>query len=386
MSVTERGGRFQLKIKSKLLPSPYYDTFATREEAETFGSQLKTLLKAGVIPEFLKSKQAPAADDPLMPEVIRGYTKSAPVTDSDNALLDVLIGNVSGFRVSAMTVPWVDNFIRSLKVNENNTPGTIRKKIGTLARVMHWHIRRTTPDHEKPRTNPFRNLPRGYSLYSKEDTDLLKEGKKAKVDQERERRLSGDEEAAFLRVLDGIPAKTDATKWRVDPRPDLKMFFQLIVDTGLRMSEAYSIRKDQIHFDRGFMVVNGSKGHRGKIKYRNVPLKPHIAEKLREYTKNKVGLIFPWWDGSKEGKLIATRDLVQLFKRSAKHAGIQDITEHDLRHEACCRWFELRDKKGSWVFSDVEITKIMGWSNYAMILRYASIRGEDLASRLKMAA
>ena len=67
---------------------------------------------------------------------------------------------------------------------------------------------------------------------------------------------------------------------------------------------------------------------------------------------------------------------------AAFHAGVPDMKEHDLRHEACCRWFELRGKDGRWVFSDVEICKIMGWSDYSMVLRYASLRGEDLSSRL----
>ncbi|MCG9015218.1 hypothetical protein, partial [Laribacter hongkongensis] len=59
-----------------------------------------------------------------------------------------------------------------------------------------------------------------------------------------------------------------------------------------------------------------------------------------------------------------------------------DFTEHDLRHEATCRWFSMRDARGAWVFSDIEICRIMGWTDTRMALRYASLRGEDLSSRL----
>ena len=64
------------------------------------------------------------------------------------------------------------------------------------------------------------------------------------------------------------------------------------------------------------------------------------------------------------------------------YAQVPDFTAHDLRHEATCRWVELRSAGGGWLFSDVEICRIMGWSDPRMMLRYASLRGEDLAARL----
>ena len=64
------------------------------------------------------------------------------------------------------------------------------------------------------------------------------------------------------------------------------------------------------------------------------------------------------------------------------YAGVTDMTEHDLRHCATCMWFGLRDAGGRWVFSEIEICRIMGWSDTRMALRYASLRGEDLAARL----
>ena len=43
---------------------------------------------------------------------------------------------------------------------------------------------------------------------------------------------------------------------------------------------------------------------------------------------------------------------------------------------------ELRDPRGGWAFSEIEICRIMGWTDTKMIMRYASIRGEDLAARM----
>lgn len=379
-TITERNGRHQLRVKHRLLPKPYFATFETREEAEQYGEQLEHLLASGIVPAALAA-ESPKLIDPLLLEVIRNYTKFGPITESDDALLSKVGIDVRGLRVSAMTAGWVDAYVRRLKIEDNNSPGTIRKKVGVLARVLAWHFRRSTQPGEQQPPNPFRTLPRGYSVYTREDAAQLKEGRRVKRDVVRDRRLSADECARILAVLDGVPAKEEG-KWRIEPRADLRMLFELIVDTGLRLSEAYSLRVQQLELDRGFTHVDGSKGHREAIKPRIVPLKAPLRARLAAFSKDRAGLLFSYWDGTKAGKKIATRDLVQLFKRTFKHAGIDDLTEHDLRHEACCRWFEMRGTDGRWLFSDVEICRLMGWSNYSMVLRYASIRGEDLAARL----
>ncbi len=62
-------------------------------------------------------------------------------------------------------------------------------------------------------------------------------------------------------------------------------------------------------------------------------------------------------------------------------AGVPDFHEQDLRHEATCRWISFETKDGHWAFTETEIAKIMEWSSMAMMLRYLSLRGEDLANR-----
>lgn len=42
----------------------------------------------------------------------------------------------------------------------------------------------------------------------------------------------------------------------------------------------------------------------------------------------------------------------------------------------------MRRHDGAWALSDVEVCRIMGWSDPRMLLRYASLRGEDLADRV----
>lgn len=92
--------------------------------------------------------------------------------------------------------------------------------------------------------------------------------------------------------------------------------------------------------------------------------------------------MFPFWDGTKGHLRRAGAKLSFRFRTLFDYAGVEQLTEHDLRHEACCRWVELRSADGRWVFSDVEVCRIMGWSSMSMMLRYSSLRGEDLANRL----
>lgn len=400
-SIQSRGDKFQLRIKNKVLPKPLFFTFDTQEEAEAFKAQVDGLLKQGVVPQVLmdaaqaKQKQVKASQDAqFLSAVVQGYLNHAPVAVSEAQLLAVMQrDDLRGVAVADVTYQWVESYVRKLKTGRgdvrgafgrkvgNLSPGSIRKRVGALARVMDWHWRRTVAAGEAIPPNPLRQLPRGYSVYSDRDTaDATRAGLAAKKDVTRERRLTPDEEVLVAQALDGVklPGKLRA----LEPDPEAKMFLRLVLDTGLRMKEAYTLRVSQIDWARGFINVEGSKGHRGAIKPRTVPLKTGIAAELRAWCTGRVGLVFSYWDGSKGDLKRTTNQLTSRFRSLFRHVGLPNMTEHDLRHEACCRWFELRGKDGRWVFSDVEICKIMGWSDYSMVLRYASLRGEDLSSRL----
>lgn len=400
-SIQHRGGKFQLRIKNKVLPKPLFYTFDTLAEAEAFKAQVDGLLKQGVVPQVLmnaaeaKQKQEKATQDlQFLSAVVQGYLNHAPVAPNEAALLAVMQrDDLRGVAVADVTYQWVEGYVRKLKTGRgdvrgafgrkvgNLAPGSIRKRVGALARVMDWHWRRTVPAGEAIPPNPLRQLPRGYSVYSDRDTaDATRAGLAAKKDITRERRLAPGEEALVVQALDGVklPGKLRA----LAPDPEAKMFLRLVLDTGLRMKEAYTLRVSQIDWSRGFINVEGSKGHRGAAKPRTVPLKSGISAELRAWCDGRVGLVFSYWDGSKGDLKRTTNQLTSRFRSLFRHVGLPNMTEHDLRHEACCRWFELRGKDGRWVFSDVEICKIMGWSDYSMVLRYASLRGEDLSSRL----
>lgn len=88
-----------------------------------------------------------------------------------------------------------------------------------------------------------------------------------------------------------------------------------------------------------------------------------------------------FWDGTQDDLKKCMARLSVRFTSLFDYALAPSFTEHDLRHEACCRWVMLKGERG-WLFNELEICKIMGWTDTKMMLRYASLRGEDLADRL----
>lgn len=379
ISVQSRSGGFQLRVTHRLLPRPFFHTFADEGAARAYGLQLRGLLDKGIVPAELLAQPAKAVNDVLVATLVRGYLDGAPgLTDSDTELLDSILRlrEVEALRVSGITARWCDDYVRRLKVRQL-APGTIRKRVGALARVIDWHHR----DTGATAANALRLMPTGYSQYSQREADELgKRGLAARSDTARDRRLLPEEGARIRAALEGVKRADRERPWPADP--SFVMLFDLILGTGMRLSEAFKLRVDQLDLVRRVARVDGSKGARGKLKPRVVPLRPGLAAQLQAYCAGRIGLLFPYWDGSKPGARAAGQRLSQRFHTLFDYAGVADFTEHDLRHEATCRWFTLRDERGAWVFSDIEICRIMGWTNTQMALRYASLRGEDLAARL----
>lgn len=374
INVQTRGAKAQLRVTHRLLPKPFFHTFEQEQEARDYGNRLLALLERGVVPaELMAPAEGKAGPDPLLTQVLSDYEKLAPITDSDRSLLGVVMEEVATVRVSGATMIWAEGYVASLKTAAKHlAPSSIRKRTGLLARVLDWHFRRLPPPMP---ANPFRLLPRGFSAYDRDGPV------EAKRDQHRDRRLVGDEEARLLAALAGEKRPDRERALAADP--EFTLLYHLIVDTGLRLREAYRVRPDQVDLGRRLLHVEGTKGHRGIIKPRTVPLRRRLAERLAQHGGE--GRLFPGlWDGDNDPAALkrTTGRLSARFAAAFSYAGLEGFTEHDLRHEATCRWFTLRDERGAWVYSDIEICRIMGWTDPKLALRYASLRGEDLAARL----
>lgn len=377
VNVQHRGARWQLRVTHALLSRPFFHTFDTEAEARRYGQQLAELLERGIVPAELAAEPAKRAN-PLLIEVIRNYVKTAPLAPSDEALLGTMLAELKGLRVDQLTFDWAEGYVRKLKTERRLAPSSIRKRVGSLARVVAWYHQRNTPAGQLPPPNVLQLLPRGYSAYSAADTEAATVTRRDIV---RDRRLAPDELQRLRQTLAGV--KREDRERALQPEPAFVMLVELILHTGMRLREAYRLRADQVDLERFVIDVEGSKGHRGAIKPRQVPISPALEGPLRDWCRGRVGLLFPFWDGRASELARTTRRLSAQFAVLFDYAGIEDFTEHDLRHEATCRWVEMRSPRGGWAFTETEICRLMGWSDPRMLLRYASLRGEDLAARMR---
>ena len=374
-NIQQRSGNFQLRVKHALLPRPFFFTFRTEPEAQDYRDKLLALLARGVVPAEMLTKPKGERDQ-MLTEVIGDYQRETSITDSDDELFQIIKVEVVAVRMSAVTFTWAEGYVRSLKTAEKHlAPSTIRKRVGAIGRAIDWHIKRTTKDGETQRSNPFRTMTRGYSVYSKEDAKLVE----PKFDQKRNRRFGPGEAERVSIALSGVKREDRERKFTNDP--EFKMLYELILGTGIRLFEAYRMRIENIDFKINVINVEGSKGHRGVIKPRVVPIRPSLRAPLSEFCAGRTGLVFSYWDGETASRKRTQGKLTQRFLSLFNYADVPDFSEYDLRHEATCSWFELRNERG-WIFSEIEICKIMGWSNFDLAIRYASLRGEDLSSRL----
>ena len=177
----------------------------------------------------------------------------------------------------------------------------------------------------------------------------------------RTRRLSGDEEARLLTECDQ------------HSNPMLGWIVRLALFTAMRRGEIASLTQDQVNLSRRVIRLTETKNGDS----RTVPLStgavPALRQALNCSLRRGSNLIFPGEPGrnGKRSAYIFNR----IWTSTLKHAGIDGLQFHDLRHEAVSRLVE----KG---FSDQEVISISGHKSMAILRRYTHLRTEDLVDRL----
>jgi integrase len=380
-------GSYELTIRNKKLLGArrVYLTFENEQAAKDYGVQVNKLLKAGIVPPGLLDEKAEPGE--RMSIILQGRINSGDAAPTEIDTLILLRDELGALRLPDLTYKWAEAWVRSMKLEKNYAPGTIRKRIGALSRTLDAYLRKH-PDLQIG--NPLNLLPRGAAAYNAKDAaDVRKLGKEAKVDVERERRFSPGEFEKIIRALAGEKRVDRERPLELKEADALRMLFLAIYYSGVRLREAYTILPEQIDMRRRVLKIRTSKQWYGRVKMRTVPMRPQLHAAFTHYLSlNEFGPddpIYPWWNGTWDKKHLdyVTTKLSAQYSRIFDYAGCADLTEHDLRHEATCQWYELRAGDGQWLYREQEIPRIMGWApNSKMPARYASFRAEDLAQRM----
>lgn len=379
-------GRWEIGLRHPRLPSGRkYFTFDTQKEASDYAEQWRLMKQAGLEPpqELL---QPVATSTKTLGFIIRAWASSGKAAPTQKSALDSLFAEVGQVRLADATYAWLDGYIQQLKVKKNLAPNSIRHRVQGLGRAIAEHLRQHP---ELNIINPVKQLTKGYSSYNEKDAALAKAaGGEAKVDVQRDRRLHPGEQEKIARALAGHEREDRQRALMLQGGNALLTMFLLIVYSGLRLREAYLLRCGWIDLEAKVMTVQSSKQWRGKIKFRNVPIRPELHDALKTYLSTRTlaptDYLFPFME-EEDGMTLkkVTQRLSDRFRIAFAYAGIEGLTEHDLRHEATCRWMELRDSSGNWMFRSEEVNRIMGWApNSTMAQRYASFRAEELAQRM----
>lgn len=379
-------GKWEIGLRHPSLPGGRrYFTFDTEAEANAYAEQWRIMKMANIEPpaELLKPK---ALADATLAQVVRAWANSGHAAPTQQSALGSLVMEVGAIRLEDATYAWLTKYLQHLKVEKNLAPGSIRHRIQALGRCIdEWA--RHHPDVAMQ--NPVRLLPKGYSSYNERDRAMVEaSGKTAKADVSRDRRLNPGEEAKIVCALSGGQRDDRPRGLQLKGGNALLTMFLLIVGTGLRLKEAYTLRRNQIDMNEKVIRVQSSKQWRGKVVFRDVPMRPEVHEALSAYLSTRAMLpqawLFPFMDEDPgiDIKTVSQR-LSFRFKLAFEYAGVFGLREHDLRHEATCRWLEMRDVTGNWMFRPEEVNRVLGWSaNSTMAQRYASFRGADLAARM----
>lgn len=344
-----RNGKYHYTVSSKLLPNGrVYLTFDDEVEGDDYTKKLDALLAAGKVPaEYMAQKGAIIT----LADAIDRYLSTLDVPDSDQLLLAIARKRHGSTNLSKFDYAWADKYVDGMK-SSNLSPSTIRHHVGALARCLDWVKRR---GDTLMVSNPLRELPKRYAS-----------GHKAEF--ERDRRLSLEEEAEVRRVIMGGKPANKERAFSFASSIEMLMLFDIAIETGMRMSEIYTLDKSQVDLDQRTIFLdktkNGSK--------RQVPMTSDIHAKLTAYLESRTGKLFSFEGNRKD---ISSR-LSQTFGRIFEAAGCGEFTFHGLRHEATSRFYERTN------LSDLEIAKILGWKSLGMALRYSNLRASNLSTKL----
>lgn len=352
-------GTWEFVIKRQgLLPKPIQLSFDSEQEGEVYVAHLERLLDAGIVPEEFQNNKKETITS--ISQAIFAYIKAVHITDDDDIILGALNKQIGSRTLDKVIYPWAEAWVKSLQ-DEGGAPSTIRKKVGALARCLDWVVRRADTMLV---ANPLRILPKRYATTATGRKDV-----------ERDRRLLDGEEMRIRSVLAGEKPKDRERAFKLPYADATALMFTIAIETAMRMREIYTITRDQVDLPGRTIFLdvtkNGDK--------RQVPLSSVAAAALSVYLSGYDGeIVFPFWDG----KLTAPALRLASHRMTAQWRCIFDAAQckglrfHDLRHEATSRFFERT------TMSDIEIAKVTGHSSTKMLMRYANLRGSNLASKL----
>ncbi|MEF2230256.1 MAG: site-specific integrase [Pseudodesulfovibrio sp.] len=328
-TIRKRGQKWEVRIRKKG-QSTQSKSFKYKADAAAWIQEIETEMNKG---QFVSRKEAESttlkeALDRFIEEYIPRLKMAANETRRAKAIQK---REIASKLMAAIRTKDIADLIKE-RESDGVKPNTIRLDLAILSRL--FEVAATDWGMESL-INP------------------VKRARKPKPAGGRTRRLqpapSKDEKSEEERLLDAC-AK------------NFKPVVQFAIETAMRRSEIASLEWNNIDLKRKTAYLRDTKNK----SERTVPLSPTAIEILKSIPRNISGPVF----GMSENAITIA------MRRARAEAGIEDLTFHDLRHEATSRFFENTD------LDLLEIAEITGHKNLQMLKRYTHLRAERLAERL----
>lgn len=145
-----------------------------------------------------------------------------------------------------------------------------------------------------------------------------------------------------------------------------KLIIELIYSAGLRVSEAVSLKIDNIDFNENMIAIKSGKGQKDRVTLLSPVTATHLKKYLLTLDENEKYL-FP-----SKNETLSTRNIQKIIQRAAKNAGItKKTTPHTLRHSFATHLLENG--------TDIRlIQELLGHSSIATTELYTHISRKQL--------
>ena len=105
----------------------------------------------------------------------------------------------------------------------------------------------------------------------------------------------------------------------------------LLLNSGLRVSELCNLKTEDIEFDTGKIIIHGGKGDKERIAL----VSDKVMDSLKQYFKSRLdrNVDSPYFFTSNKGGMFHTSTIEKIVRNIAREAGInRKVTPHTLRH------------------------------------------------------
>jgi integrase len=279
-----------------------------------------------------KYNPAPPEPKPLFADFVKDsflpYSKLNKRTyDDDVRITAILCDFFNGMTIDEITPAMVEKYKQHRSAGKTRLetlrrPATVNRELSILSRIFTLAV-----DAGELENNPCRRV------------------KNLRMDNERSRYLSKDEEKRLMAALEG-------QEW-------LKNIVVMALHTGMRRGEIFNLQWFDVDFTRDVIQVRQTKTGKNRI----VPMNKTVSQMLERLPKAS-GYVFP--SPKTGGRMV---DLKGRFMSALSTAKIKDFRFHDLRHTAATRMGD----KGADAFT---LASILGHSDIRMTARYTHATDE----------